>query len=138
MDIIIVVDCGALKAFTISKGEKTKTAHLVEEIVIDEDRGRYSDKVTDQASRFRNWGASGERTTVELEKELKALRHLVKEIELLLKKYQPSQWGFAAPSEINNAILNELNASFKESLGLNLKKDLTNVPAAKLLSHFSK
>ena len=54
MNLIIVADRGGLKAFKTSKERDEKGIELVEEFFIEEDRGRYKDKVTDQASRFRN------------------------------------------------------------------------------------
>lgn len=136
MDLIIVADRGAVKAFSITQGEKTKAAHLVETYLIDDDRGPYRDKVTDQASSFRSWGATAEKTGIELENEQRALRHIVQQIELLLKKYAPSAWSFAAPAHINGTILEELGRSLKIKPKHNLKKDLINIPTPNLLSYF--
>lgn len=136
MNMIITADYGALEAFTISQGEKTKAVHLEEEILVEEDRGPYKEKVTDQATCFRHWGATAEKTTIELEKKRRAVQELTKAIETLLQKHQPFHWYFAAPEEINRALMEGLNEKFKKTLRHNLKKDLINIPPEELLGHF--
>ena len=136
MNLIIVADRGGLKAFKTSKERDEKGIELVEEFFIEEDRGRYKDKVTDQASRFRNWGSTAEKGMKELEKENRACRTLIKDLEAVLKKHQPSVWDFAASSDINGAILDHLEASSKAHLRHNLKKDLMKTPQGELVSHF--
>jgi len=138
MNLLIVADRGGLKAFKTSKEPDEKGIELLEEFLVEDDRGLYKDKVTDQAGNFRHWGATGEKATIDLENEHRALRKVTHDLIMVLKKYQPASWSFAAPTEINNASLDALDDDMKKHLRHNLKKDLMNIPPRDLMSHFEK
>lgn len=138
MNLIIVADRGGLKVFKISKEPDQKSIEMLEDFFIEEERGLYQDKVTDQASRFRKWGATAEKTTIELENEHRAVRKVIKDLIEVLKKYKPAFWNFAAPEEINNAIMEGVPAEFRQMLRHNLKKDLVNIPTKDLVEYFEK
>ena len=138
MNLLIIADRGGLKAFKTSKERDEKGIELMEEFFVDDDRGLYKEKVTDQASCFRSWGATAEKATIDLENEHRAVQKVIKDLEIVLKKYQPSCWNFAAPEMINKTILEALSDDLKKHLLHNLKKDLINVPPKDLMSHFEK
>ena len=136
MNLIIVADRGGLKAFKTSKERDEKGIELLEEFFIEDDRGPYKEKVTDQAGSFRHWGATGEKKTIDLENEHRAVRKVAKDLIEVLKKYQPASWNFAAPSEINHAVLENVDHEIGKNLRHNLKKDLMNIPPRDLVGHF--
>jgi len=45
-------------------------------------------------------------------------------------------WSFAAPAEINPAILDRVPADLRKILDHNVKRDLVKIPANSLLQHF--
>ena len=142
MHLMIIADRGGLKAFETCKKEGEKPIVLLEQFVIDDMLGDFSDKMSDVAGNFPINGTAGkghaasEKMTIKLEHEKRAVKKLVKDIEMLFKKYQPLAWDLAAASDINNAILNDLDLSTKAHLRHNLKKDLMKTPTNELISHF--
>lgn len=142
---IIVADRGSVKAYDIEQTPARRlTTRLVETLRVEEAHGRYEDKVTDQAGGFPAGGTGGqgnaiaERMTLESENEMRSFRHVAEHMTKLLEERRPERWGFAAPSEINGAILDGLAPELRARLVRNVRSDLTNTPADELLSHFEK
>lgn len=142
---IILADRGQLKAFKIERTpERGGSMRLISAIKIEEPRQRYAEKFTDQAGAFPNGGTNGqgnsiaERMPLEAEGEMRTFRTLAGGITDLLTEHRPERWAFAAPSEINGAILDGLAPELKASLTVNLPRDLVNTDAAELLGHFER
>ena len=55
----------------------------------------------------------------------------------LLQEHHVERWYFAAPSEVNSAILEHVDSSFKAGLEENIKLDLVNVDMENLAGHFN-
>ncbi len=142
MNLIIVADRGGLKAFKTSKERDEKSIELLEQSIIEEMLGVVSDKMSDVAGNFPIDETTGkghvasEKMTLKIEYEKRAVKKLIKDIESILKKYQPAVWDFAASSDINGSILDHLEASLKVHLRHNLKKDLMKTPQGELARHF--
>lgn len=141
--LLIVADRGCLKRFrleeTPSFGPK---AHLLETVRIDAAHGRYRDKFSDQAGAFPTGGTAGqgnsigERMSLETEEETRIFRRLAAQMSAWLAEHHGA-WGFAAPAEINGAVLDELEPHLRERLTINLPSDLIHVEGPRLLQHFT-
>ena len=70
------------------------------------------------------------------ELQTRCIRKIAGEIRTILEKEQAQTWAFAAPSMMNGAILEELGKPHAERIVMNLKRDLVNVPPAKVAAHF--
>jgi len=140
---IILADRGCLKAFAIEDtATRGAVPRLVENFQIADAHGRYEDKVSDQAGSFPTGGTLGqgnsiaETLTRESEMESRIFRQLAEHITNLLRQHQPELWAFAAPSEINGAIIDGLDRDLHEKLRWNLKRDLIHTDASELLARF--
>jgi len=138
--LIIVADRGHLKAFKPSaQGSGLQLLHAVD---FKEGLDKLSEMVTDQAGAFPNNKTNGqgtssaERMPLVAELEMRSFRKIRHEIEQLHAGHTPGPWAFAAPGEINGAILDDLTPSLRDALTLNLPLDLVNEPVAKLAAHF--
>lgn len=90
---------------------------------------------TDKAGSFPNTGtmghggSTGERLGMEAEMEMRSFRKIAEHITEVCDRLQPKSWAFAAPSEINGAILDGLKPELKNRLAVNLKMDLVHASA---------
>jgi hypothetical protein len=140
---IIVADRGSLKAFAI---EDTPTRgpmpRLAQAFQVSAKPGRMSDQYTDQAGAFPNGGSKGqgnsiaERLSIDEELSRRAYREVARHIEDLISQHSPKTWGFAAPSEINRAILEDLKPDTKSNLKKVVNRDLIHASADELLTQF--
>lgn len=142
---LVIADRGQLKAFEVENNPTHGPApRLVSALDFNEPRERYAEKFTDQAGAFPDGATNGqgnsiaERTKLAAEGEMRAFRTIAGEITELLKQHRPARWAFAAPSEINGAILDGLAPELKASLALNLPRDLVNTDPGELLGHFER
>lgn len=143
--VIIIADRGRLKAYHLQHVEgQSSRLRLVTTHQFDEPRQRYSEKFTHQAGAFPSGGSGGqgnstaERMLVEAEEEIRAFRRIAADITTLLQDFGVPRWAFAAPSEINGAILDGLHPALRQMLAQNLPRDLVNVEESKILAHFEK
>ena len=115
---------------------------MVAEVTFSEGHERLSEQVTDQAGGFPDGGMAGrgnaaaERLTLINEIDLQNFRRVGNCINHVLSSHHPKDWGFAAPSEINRAILEHVKPEFTGTLSQNLPKDLTKVPAEEIVVRF--
>ncbi len=138
---IIVADRGHAIAY-----EKQDSGSLrkFDAIEIEEGANKLSELVTDKAGRFGNTGtpnkdgSSAERLPLEAEMEMRCFRKVAQQIETWVGSRNGESWGFAAPSEINGAILDGVDKKCLAKLSINLKRDLTTTPVTKLVEHFAK
>lgn len=136
--LLLLADRGGVKAFRVANN----SLQLVGFYRIEEARKKKEDKLTDKAGAFPAGGAgshaspSGERMTAEAEEEMRSFRKVATTLMEILDEEKPGRWAFAAPSEINGAILDGIPATYREGLVQNLRADLLNIPQQDLLSHF--
>jgi hypothetical protein len=64
------------------------------------------------------------------------LRQVGQKITQLIEQHQPARWSFAAPAEINGAILQQLSPECLQKLSHNLKRDLVKTEPRGLLPYF--
>jgi hypothetical protein len=141
---IIVADRGSLKAFAIENTpNRGPMPRLAEAYQVSAKPGRFSDEYADQAGAFPNGGTNGqgnstaERLSVENELSQRAYREVARHIEELISHHSPKTWGFAAPSEINRAILEDLKPDTKSNLKKIVNRDLIHASADELLTQFN-
>jgi hypothetical protein len=145
-DLLIIADRAQMKTFRLAPSPAGRSAslQLLDTFKIDEARGRYADEFTDNLGAFPNGGTNGqgnsstERMDLAAENEMRSFRKLATRIEEIVRAEHPQRWAFAAPSEINGAILDGLATECRSTLAQNLRKDLVNLPTAELLEHFEK
>jgi hypothetical protein len=141
---IVVADRGIVRAYQTTQTPKHGTAaRLVMERKLQEAHERYRDKVTDQAGSFPSTGSGGhgnaiaERPKMEAEEDTRLFKSVARQVEAVIREHQPVSWSFAAPAEINAAILQYVPADLRKILKLNLKHDLAKIPADSLAEHFT-
>ncbi len=134
--LLVVADRGVVKIYDL--GGSAEIPRLLGESHIDGVRWR--NRVTDQAGSFPSdvGGATEERMTAEAGEEMRAFREIGAHVVNFLNRHPRKLWLFAAPSEINAAILDHLPVDAKERLMRNLPLDLVNVPASELLAHLDR
>jgi hypothetical protein len=143
--IIIAVDLGHFKAYKVEKtplgGSKISMIENYDSI---ETHGKVSEKVSDASGRFgmgggKNGAATGtsEAHNTQLESEKRLIKLIAKSISSLLSREKVDSWHFAAPSEINGRIIENLNPDIKARLGKNISCNLTKSAKAEILDHFA-
>jgi hypothetical protein len=141
--VVIATNLGHLKAFRVeqtpNRGQKLR---LIEDIEFPEAHGRFQDKVTDLAGRFPVSSgahpgvqmAHAETLAVDIEAEKRLVKLVSEEIEK--NTAEAPSWYLAANSEIQNAILEQLQRPTRERLVRTVACDLTKTPAAEVQEHF--
>lgn len=128
--IVIVADRGRLVAYRLDESDHPR---VVETEEFAEGNRKLSELVTDQAGAFPVPGgvatASAERMPLVAELEMRCFRKISDAIHRILGEEKVSRWALVAPSEIHNAIVDFLAAEDRESLSLQLKRDLVNSPS---------
>jgi hypothetical protein len=116
---------------------------MVAEVTFSEGHERLSQQVTDQAGSFPAAGTTGrgnaaaERMSLIEEMDAQNFRRVGNCINHVLSSHHPEDWGFAAPSEINRAILEFVKPEFTGTLAQNVPKDLTKVPPYEVVERFA-
>lgn len=142
--LLFVADRGRFLTYTLDRTASRPRLDLIDVIELDEGRRRLGEQLTDRAGSFPVAGTGGqangaaERMTLTAELEMRTFRDLAEQIILRVEERLPDTWGFAAPSEINGAILDGLPTDVQRRLTCNVKADLTNTPPQDLLKHFEK
>ena len=143
--LLLLADRGCLKAFHVNrKAPHRPAARLIDSWSFEEAHGDFSDRYSDQAGSFPEGGTGGqgnahaERMTLDAERETRIFRQIATRLTAFLEEHEPARWGFAAPAEINGAILDGLDERWKERLTVNLTRDLINHPAQEMLEIFAK
>ena len=144
---LIVADRGNLKAFRLGEAspERRPRLELVEAFSIVAAHQKVSEMLTDQAGRFpvgsggmsqgRHQNAISE-SHIDLETDRRIQKELAGHIDTILKREQPATWAFAAPSEINRAVLEKIAPALVAKLVENVPADLVNAQVNELAGHF--
>jgi hypothetical protein len=144
--LLITVDRGNFKAYKVEETPvRSHRARLIQAFELTDAHGRYNDKLTDQAGRFpvgdagsgRHMNAIAERQGIETENDRRLIKQLADHITAVVNEEQPPKWSFAAPSEINPAILKHLDSSVREKLLKNVHADLVKLDPAELIERFN-
>lgn len=135
---LIVTDRGNLKAYRVEKpaAERPHRLQLVQAISLAEAHARTGDINTDSAGRFPGTGATGDRH-YEIENDRRSAKHLAEHITTVLREHSPEHWSFAAPSDINQSVLDHLEAGLRKQVVENVARDLVKLSPGDLLEHFT-
>ena len=141
---LIIADRGCVKAFHV---EETPTRgpmpRLTATFQISGEPDRYRDEYSDRMGAFPNGGTNGqgnsiaERHGVGEELQRRALGEVAKHIDQLLSQHHPADWGFAAPSEVANAVVDKIHPDGRAKLKTVVKHDLINADARALIEQFT-
>lgn len=137
--ILIATDRGHFIAYRL---HGDSSPEVLDKAVFSEATDKLSEQVTDRAGGFpsrgglsRNGNSAAERPKLVTELEIRCVRHIADHIQEVLSK-NDGAWGFAAPPQINGAILDHLPQELEDRLHLNVRKDIARVPVAELTEHF--
>jgi hypothetical protein len=145
--LIITTDLGTFKAFEVIERLQASSRSLLdldsfETVHAD---NRISRRLANQAGQFGkgatsfaaiNDGANGERHNIQLEDNRRSLEIIASRIQEIVSDPKVDAWFFAAPAEINAAILNRVSATAKAKIVRNLKCNLVNAPKDDLIERF--
>jgi len=96
-----------------------------------------SEELTDQFGQYRKGPSEmsdGEAHNLELEQRHRAAKKIAKQIDALTSDVEG--WYFAAPREINQELLDEMDRATRQKLEKNVPADLTRVTPAQIIKHF--
>ncbi len=142
--LIVVMDLGLLKAYRLERTQQnTPRLVLVEELTTAEAHSKLTDKLSDQAGRYRvptsNMAMSfGERQKIDLEFRKRLVKQLAEQLSRLLNRDGVEECYVAASKEINHFILDALGHNERAKIVINLPADLTKVEKTELLDRFQK
>jgi hypothetical protein len=132
--VIIATDRGHLIAYRLEEGDRPRVLATEE---FTEGNTKLSDLVTDQAGAFPMTGSIGtgsaERMPLVAELEMRCFRKISEKIHSILRDEKAGRWALVAPSEIHGAIVDFLAAEDRETLALQLKRNLVKVPSKELV-----
>jgi hypothetical protein len=143
--LILLADLGRLKAFRLSRDEMTTTPRLdlIQDIQLVDAHGRLRDKVTDMAGRFPSGDSTngagmsiGENHNLMLDMERRLVKQIGAGINEVVERAGGGPWYFAAPSTINQRVLDELKPAVRASMAKNVSADLVNVETSELIERF--
>ncbi len=146
--LIILADRGTLKAYKLDHSRTQGRPHIeeVEEVDVVSGNTPISEKTTHQQGRHpdkrRGQVAMEQMSTseaqgLEAEEERKSIAEIQDQINRLLARHSSLGWSFAAPSTINEQILNGIDPDKKDRLLENLDLNLTNQPKDEVKERFA-
>ncbi len=150
--LLIIADRGNLKAYRVEKtaNERPPRLNLLEAFSMVDAHRRISEQNTDLAGRFGVSGAAGgprgstgthQASISDRHYEIETSKRLYKQIAAhimsILNRENAKRWSLAAPSEMNDALLSELDPGVRKTIAENLHADLVHVHPSELLGRFS-
>jgi hypothetical protein len=138
--LIVVADRGHFIAYETLRNRGLRVISAVDLL---QGHRKPHEQLTDRAGGFPNSGTMGkgnssaDRMSRDTEMDMQTFRQLAELLDSLLKEQQPDAWAVAIPSEINGAILHEVNPRWESRIAINLPKDLTRMPPHEVRSHFA-
>ena len=143
--LLIVADRGGLRAYRVGENpNRAPGLHLIDSFEAEETRGRFQDKVTDQAGRFKGSGTANQSTggtaehpTIEMENDRRACKHVAQRINELVAREKPEGWLLAVPASIHGLVEGHLQPEVRTHLAEVVHADLLRSEPAKILPHFS-
>lgn len=143
--IIVLMDLGCLYGYRLVRDEpdgsdRLEPIHRHDNI---EAHARFGERVTDQAGRFPSGHGArggamsqGEDHNGRTEAARRLLSLQLGQLRSLLEDARPDAWYLAAPSTINQRILDGLPEDHRRRLHKNLAADLTKLPIPQVLARF--
>jgi hypothetical protein len=145
----IVVDRGNLKAYRAEKvpADRPPRMQLVHALTLAEAHLKPTEIFTDEAGSFPAQTGAGGRQMVQsnsvaerhydVENDRRLTKPLAQHIGQILRGQHVEWWSFAAPADIHEAIVNQLDPSVRNRNAEHVSADLVKIPASELLDHFS-
>jgi hypothetical protein len=137
--LIVLANRGHLVAY---KSSEDDVLTRIREESFSEGTEKLSDIVTDQAGAFPVGGTVGtalaERLPLLAEIEMRCFRQIADIISELYVAHSPPTWGFAALSEINSAILEQVEPRIREKVSINLRRNLVGLGVKEVAARFMK
>ncbi|HEX5176381.1 MAG TPA: host attachment protein [Chthoniobacteraceae bacterium] len=145
----IVVDRGNLKAYRAEKvpADRPPRMQLVHALTLAEAHLKPTDIFTDEAGGFPTQTGAGGRQMVQgnsiaerhydVENDRRLTKQLAQHIGKILRGQDVELWSFAAPADIHEAIVNQLEPSVRNRIAEHVAADLVKIPASDLLEHFT-
>jgi hypothetical protein len=87
---------------------------------------RTGDVNTVSAGRFPGVSATGDRHD-SIEADRRSAKHLAEHITTLLREHNPENWPFAAPADINQPVLDQVEAGLRKQVVQNVPQNLVKV-----------
>jgi hypothetical protein len=145
----IVADKGNVKAYRAedTPANRPPRMHLVQAFTLTDAHLKPTDVYTDEAGAFPTQTGAGMRQNfqgnsmaekhVDIENGRRLVKQLAGHISSILRQEEVEWWSFAAPSEIHEAVLTQLEPVFRDRVAEHVPLDLVNTPPHQLLEHFS-
>lgn len=142
--LVVLTNLGNLRAYRVEyeAGESSPRLTQVEGLSLIDAHHKLGDRVSDQAGRFPSANGNGsgmsigENHNLELENGRRLLKQMASSINDLVQRENPELWFLAAPQEINQRIVDGLDAGVRSRLTKNSHADLVKTPKADILGHF--
>ena len=144
--LLVLADVGHLKAyrFRTDTGGSTPKLELLENFET-QVPNHLSEEVTDQAGKYRKGSvhggpsnlSDGEQHNIDLERRRRALREIARHINHLVRRESPEACFLAAGSEINNALMDELEPQARSAIKKNITANLTRLNQEEVIRHFA-
>jgi hypothetical protein len=144
--LLMLADLGHLKTYRLQESEQFSTPRLQ---LIDEWQtnvpNHLSQEVTDQAGQYRKGSvpsgpsdlSDGEEHNLHLERRRRAVKAVARHMtELIGRQEEFDGCYFAAPSEVNKAILKALDRATRSQIQKNVAANLTRLNNADVIAHF--
>jgi hypothetical protein len=144
--LVVLADSGTFKAFALENSDTSPRLQPLETRRIQEGDDRIGGQMTDDAGQFRKskgrFAVNGDRSDGEqhniwLENERRSVKQIAATISELLNKGEFESCYLAAPSEINNSILEHLSPQARTKIEKNLHCDLVNAQRNEILDRFN-
>lgn len=142
--LLIVADRGGMKAFRVEESPNRKHGlHQIDSYHAQDAHGRFEDKVTDRAGRFKGSGAgqtgggSADHPTIDLENDRRAVKHIAERINEIVDKEKPEGWRLAVPAQIARLVEEHLKPEARKRLTETVHADLLRAESSDILGHFS-
>jgi hypothetical protein len=146
--LVVLTDLGTFKAFALEENRLNSSPRLqpVDSTRMEEGDDRLSRRVTDQAGQFSkgatifasiNDQSNGERHNIWLEDQRRSVRQIAERMSALLNDGRFESCYFAAASEINNSIIDQLPAEARAKIHKNVRCNLVNASRDEILHKFA-
>ncbi len=142
--LLIVADRGGMKAFRVDENPNRKHGlHQIDSDYEQAAHGRFEDKVTDRAGRFKgsglgqNQGGSADHSKIDLENDRRAVKRIAERINEIVDKEKPEGWRLAIPATVAKLLADHLKPEVRKLLTETVHADLLRAESADLLGHFS-
>ena len=142
--LVIVTDLGLFKAYRLERTpvQHTPRLELLEELEVVGAHGRFEDKVTDQAGRWRVPTlriamSYGERQKIDLETRKRLIKQLAEHISRVVHEHRPEECYLSVNKAVQRQLLDELGKGVREKVTKVVAADLTKMDTAALLDHFA-